>query len=300
MKKGFLIFLILITSLFSCNTDKSKSVDALLKKKQYYEAINMLEKIDKKSAGNYFQLAEAYRGIRKLTVSDSLYELSMKMNPMLKNDVIKAYSAIASTDFMKGYTFNSIKYWQKILELNKSYDLGVGFYYIGQYMYENEKPDSAKPMLINALNISLTSKEKILTFRMLIDIFKNQGKLDSAMYYAKKASDEFRDPQGFDDDFKVPVGEMTFMIAKQNYEKKNYDEALNMINDYIKIGSPLSLMDDAYLLMGDIYFELNQDEKAITFYKKVMELNDVEVYGSRDTYERANEQLKAILKRSLQ
>ncbi len=155
-------------------------------------------------------------------------------------------------------------------------------------------------MLTNALNISLPSSDRIASYDMLIEIFKLEEKYDSSLLYATTALNEFQNPSNSDDDFSIDVGELTFLIAKEDYENKRYDDALNGINVFISIAKPLSYMDDAYLIQGNIYFELEDYEKAIAAYKKVIDLNDVKLYGSRNTYEEANDKLKEIVKRSMQ
>jgi len=296
------IFLILsLLIIFGCGfADKSKNVDKMLQEKQYYEVISMLEGMNSKSAKNYLQLAEAYKELRKLAIADSYYVIALEKNPALRNEIIKSYSIIASTDFMKGYTSNAIKYWQKILELNNMYDINIGFFYLGKHYFDNKDFISAKPLLINAMSISLPSHEKIQTYRMIIEIFKAEVKYDTAMLYAERASSEFANAQDPETDFKVAYGEMKFIIAKEKYLNKNYDEALNLLLEFIDNPNPLSLIDDAHLYAGNIYFDLNNNEKAIYHYKKVIEYSDVKVYGSSDTYEEANNKLKEILKRSMQ
>jgi tetratricopeptide (TPR) repeat protein len=287
--------------LFGCGiADRNKNIDKMLQEKKYYEVISLLEGMNNKSAKNYLQIAEAYKELRKLAIADSYYVIALDKNPALRNEVIKSYSIIASTDFMKGYTSNAIKYWQKILELNNSYDINIGFYHLGKHYFDNKDFVSAKPLLINAMSISLPSHDKIKTYRMLIDIFKSEMKFDTAMIYAERASTEFVNAQDPETDFKVAYGEMKFTIAKEKYLKKDYDEALNLLLEFIDNPSPLSLIDDAHLYAGNIYFDLNNYEKAIYHYKKVIEYSDVKVYGSSDTYEEANNKLKEILKRTMQ
>ncbi|MDD3803577.1 MAG: hypothetical protein PHW02_04205 [bacterium] len=295
----YIFALLAVLLIFGC-TDKSSSVDKMLSEKKYYEVISMLEGMNNKSAKNYLQLAEAYKELRKLAIADSYYVIALEKNSALRNEVVKSYATIASTDFMKGYTSNAIKYWQKILELNGAYDINIGFFHLGKHYFDNKDFVLAKPLLINAMNISLPSHDKIQTYRMLIDIYRSEMKFDTAMNYAQKASAEFSSAQDPETDFKVAYGEMKFTIAKEKYLKKNYDDALSLLLEFIDNPSPLSLIDDAHLYAGNIYFEINNNEKAIYHYKKVIEYSDVKVYGSGDTYEEANAKLKEILKRTMQ
>jgi len=298
VKLKIILSVLVLTALFGC-TGKSGNIDRMLSEKKYYEVISLLEGMNAKSAKNYLQLAEAYKELRKLAIADSYYVIALEKNPALRNEVIKSYSNIASTDFMKGYTSNAIKYWQKILELNPSYDINIGFFHLGKHYFDNRDYPSAKPLLINAMSISLPSHDKIQTYRMLIEIFRSEMKYDTAMIYAERASEEFSTNQDPETDFKVAYGEMKFTIAREKYLQKNYDEALNLLLEFIDNPSPLSLLDDAHLYAGNIYFDLNNNEKAIYHYKKVIELSDVKVYGSSDTYEEANNKLKEILKRTM-
>ncbi len=300
--KIFFIFVITIL-LFTISCTNKTSINQakrLIKENKYLEAISILESIDKKNTDTYFLLGEAYSGIRKFAIADSFYSIVLKQKPSMKTTIIKKYSSIALTDFMKGYTFSAIIYWNKILEIDPSYDINIGFYYLGEYQYNQKNYDYAKSLLLNALNVSLPSKEKISTYRMIIDIYKNEALFDSALIYAQKADGEFKNPTNPDDDFSIDIGELTYKIAEQKYQMKDYDSALNLINKFIAIQKPLSFLDDAYLILGNIYFELKDDENAIKAYKKVIELNDVKLYGSRDTYEKANLKLKLILERSRQ
>lgn len=300
MKKQLIGFFILLVLISCSGGSELNNAKKLIGEKKFYEAISVLEGIEKKDGNVYFALAEAYSGLRKFVIADSFFNVALEEKPALKNDVVKAYASIAMTDFLKGYTFSAINYWQKILDLNPSYDINIGFYYLGKYNYEQQNYESAKQMLMNALNISLPSSDRIESYDMIIEVFKSEQKYDSALTYATTAMNEFQNPTNPDDDFSIDVGELTFLIAKEQYEKKLYDDALNGINVFIAIGKPLSYMDDAYLIQGNIYFDLEDNEKAIAAYKKVIELSDVKLYGSRNTYEEANDKLKEIVKRSMQ
>ena len=96
------------------------------------------------------------------------------------------------------------------------------------------------------------------------------------------------------------MGNIIFSIAEEKFMKNDYNEAINLINEFIAVGKPKSLLDDAYLLLGDTYFELKEYHKAIPAYNKVKELNNVKLYGSQDTYIKANEKLKKIAERTVQ
>ncbi|MEO0289568.1 MAG: tetratricopeptide repeat protein [candidate division WOR-3 bacterium] len=293
-----LFFSSLLTT--SCSNRDSDKIEKMLSEKKYFEVINILENKGKKTGKDYFNLAEAYKDLRKLSVADSLYSLALETDPSLKGKILKSYSNIAMTDFMKGYTANSVKYWLKIIELSPTYDINIGFYHLGKYFYDGGDFQKAKLMLNNSLNISLTSSEKVNVYKMLIEIYKTEEKFDTALIIAKKASDEFSvEGTSGDVDFKVIAGELKFYIAKEKYEKKNYDDALNLFLDFINKPVPLSLLDDAHLYVGNIYFELNDFEKAIFHYNKVKEYSDVKVYGSSDNLDEANEKLKEILRRNM-
>ncbi|MEJ5307561.1 MAG: hypothetical protein WHT27_04610 [candidate division WOR-3 bacterium] len=302
MKFPYIVILALFFSslLTSCSNRGSDKIEKMLSEKKYFEVINILENKSKKTGKDYFNLAEAYKDLRKLSVADSLYSLALETDPSLKGRILKSYSNIAMTDFMKGYTANSVKYWLKIIELSPTYDINIGFYHLGKYYYDGGDFQKAKLMLNNSLNISLTSSEKVNVYKMLIEIYKSEEKLDTALLISQKASDEFSvEGTSGDVDFKVIAGELKFYIAKEKYEKKSYDDALNLFLDFINKPVPLSLLDDAHLYVGNIYFELSDFEKAIFHYNKVKEYSDVKVYGSSDNLDLANEKLKEILRRNM-
>lgn len=301
MKKFFYIFftiffLIFLLSFSSCFKNSEEKIEKMLAEKKYYEVINILENKSKKSGIDYFNLAEAYKDLRKLSIADSFYFLALSKDPSLKNKIVKSYSTIAMTDFMKGYTANSIKYWLKVIELDPHYDINIGFYHLGKYFYDAGDHQKAKSMLLNAITLNLTSTEKMNTYIMLIDIYKNESKLDTAIIYADKAVEEFSSEKTNKEvDFKVISGELRFNIAKDKYLKKDYDQSLNLLLTFINNPVPLSLLDDAHLLVGNIYFELGDYEKAIHHYNKVKELSDVKMYDAGENFEEANKKLKEIL-----
>lgn len=300
LNRIILVFLSFFLFFVSCSKNESNKIEKMLSEKKYFEVINILENKNKKTGLDYFNLAEAYKDLRKLSVADSLYSLALETDPALKGRILKSYSNIAMTDFMKGYTANSVKYWLKIIELSPTYDINIGFYHLGKYFYDGGDFQKAKMMLNNSLNISLTSSEKVNVYKMLIEIYKVEEKFDTALIIAQKASDEFSvEGTSGDVDFKVIAGELKFYIAKGKYEKKSYDDALNLFLEFINKPVPLSLLDDAHLYVGNIYFELNDFEKAIFHYNKVKEYSDVKVYGSSDNLDLANEKLKEILRRNM-
>lgn len=299
-KKFLLIVMLAIVIMASCTqTNSIRQARKMIDNKQYLEAISVLEG-GEKSAQAYFLLGESYRGLRKFSLSDSFYTVSLKMNPNLKNDVIKAYSATALTDFMKGFNYNAITYWEKILDLDPDYDINIGYYYLGKHYYDKEEVFEAKPLLLNAISIELPSASRIGTFRMIIDIYRNEEKYDTAYIYVKMARDEFGITGESDQDFSVEMGSIIYHIALEHFKNSDFNEAINLVNEFIAISKPKSLLDDAYLLLGDIYFELKEYHKAIPAYNKVKSLNDVKLYGSQDTYVKANEKLKKIAERTVE
>ncbi|MDY6787409.1 MAG: hypothetical protein SVK54_04720 [candidate division WOR-3 bacterium] len=300
MNKRFIAFIIiLLTVLTSCqNVTAVRKARKFIEDENYIRAENILKDIDNKTPEVYFLLGETYRSMRKFPVADSFYNIALKQQPALKGDIIKAYSSIAMTEFLKGFDYNANKYWNKVLNLDPDHDINIGFYYLGKHRYENDMEYSSKKLLLSALNISLPSEKKIDAYRMIINIYKNEEKFDTALIYVEQAIDEFGDMPASEANFTVDMGEILFNIAKRLYEEGEKQTALPKINKFIALGQPRSLLDDAYLLRGNIYFDIEEYEKAIPEYKKVQELNDVKLYGSRDTYIEANRKLKEIISRT--
>ncbi len=294
-----IIFIIIVLLGFGCNkTSDINKAKKMITEQKYFEAINILESIEVHNANSHFLLGEAYKGIRKFVIADSFYMVALKENQDLKDDIVNSYSSIAMTDFMKGFNYNAIRFWKKILDMDPDYDINIGYYYLGKHYYDQEKYYEAKPLLINAINISIPSVSRINTYKMIINIYKMNLKYDTAYIYVKQARDEFGVSNNPDQNFSIDMGEIIFKIAQTRYKNGEMNEAINLLNEFISVEKPRSLLDDAYLLLGNIYFDLKEYHKAIPAYNKVKELNNIKLYGSQDTYIEANNKLRKIAERT--
>ena len=294
-----IIFIIIILLIAGCEkTSDVNKAKKMIAEQKYFEAINILESIEVHNASSHFLLGEAYRGIRKFVIADSFYMVALKENQDLKDDIVNSYSSIAMTDFMKGFNYNAIRFWEKILDMDPDYDINIGYYYLGKHYYDQEKFYEAKTLLINAINISIPSVSRINTYKMIINIYKMDLEYDTAYIYVKQARDEFGVSNNPDQNFSIDMGEIIFKIAQTKYKNDEMNEAINLLNEFISVEKPRSLLDDAYLLLGNAYFDLKEYHKAIPAYNKVKELNNIKLYGSQDTYIEANNKLRKIAERT--
>ncbi len=294
-----IIFIIIILLIAGCEkTSDVNKAKKMITEQKYFEAINILESIEVHNASSHFLLGEAYRGIRKFVIADSFYMVALKENQDLKDDIVNSYSSIAMTDFMKGFNYNAIRFWEKILDMDPDYDINIGYYYLGKHYYDQEKFYEAKTLLINAINISIPSVSRINTYKMIINIYKMDLEYDTAYIYVKQARDEFGVSNNPDQNFSIDMGEIIFKIAQTKYKNDEMNEAINLLNEFISVEKPRSLLDDAYLLLGNAYFDLKEYHKAIPAYNKVKELNNIKLYGSQDTYIEANNKLRKIAERT--
>ncbi len=298
MRKNIVLIIIILLIIGCTESSDINKAKKLITEQKYFEAINILEGIEIHNANSHFLLGEAYKGIRKFGIADSFYMIALKENQDLKEDVVNSYSSIAMTDFMKGFNYNAIRFWEKILDLDPDYDINIGYYYLGKHYYDQEKYYEAKTLLINAINISIPSVSRINTYKMIINIYKMGLEYDTAYIYVKQARDEFGVSNNPDQNFTVDMGEIIFKIAQTKYQNGDMNEAINLLNEFISIEKPRSLLDDAYLLLGNTYFDLKEYHKAIPAYNKVKELNNIKLYGSQDTYIEANNKLRKIAERT--
>lgn len=68
------------------------------------------------------------------------------------------------------------------------------------------------------------------------------------------------------------LGEAYFNLAKDYLEKEMYENALELLNDFIKWGIPKIYLDDAYFLKGQILEDFGNTKEALECYYKVLTL----------------------------
>ena len=95
------------------------------------------------------------------------------------------------------------------------------------------------------------------------ELLHKQNKDDKALQTLNKILSDFPGHALTDD--------VLFQKAKINFENRNYTEASKLLEDILENHGDDILADNAAFMLGDIYQNyLNQPEKAMTYYKKII------------------------------
>ncbi len=85
------------------------------------------------------------------------------------------------------------------------------------------------------------------------------------------------------------LGEAYFNLAKDYMEKEMYENALEMLDKFIRWGIPKIYLDDAYYLKGQILEDVGNKKEALECYYKVLTLAPPRSIYARKAKERISE-----------
>lgn len=246
----FVFLFIIIVIILIINT--SKSIKKYYKEKNLRESykklfkdrdfISLIEKMDYELKNNQF-IPEflVYRGY-------SFFFLGENEKKNIRKQ--KAYFTSSLIDLRKALAIG-------VNEKNKSnifFCLGKIYYYFGPAYYNLSIKYLKKAIEEGNQNIDL--------FYILGLVFSYNGEYDEAIKYFYKA---------------LKIKESDYLLLTIGicfYKKNDYENAINLINNVIKISEDPKIRERAYFILGEIYFNQKKYSDSLDMFNKVIELNE--------------------------
>lgn len=143
---------------------------------------------------------------------------------------------------------------------------------IGQICLYHGLYDKAKTCFLYSLQTDLLnkkSKDIMFDYRDIADSYRSMCKYDSAMYFYDKAYNLAESNR--DSIMKAVIDTQRAALFRR---QKKYDDALCAIKNALNL-SPRSNISAALTIAADIYMDINDTEKAVSCYKRLMQEGNV-------------------------
>jgi len=193
------------------------------------------------------------------------FDKVVKGPPLYKKDVLTQLLRFAYAMDKNGKDYLASRAYEKVLSLNENIDLGMGYKTLGKWYYNKEEYEKAIPLFQKALFVPPKDDNIRL---MLIKANMKIGNMEDAMNITEEGMKISNNWQ-----FRYMDGKLGYILGEKYYKDEKYDNALLMLSKTITIGLPEVVQDDAYFLIGKIYFNEKNYKEAEACLKKVLELN---------------------------
>ena len=159
-----------------------------------------------------------------------------------------------------------------ILEIEPGYELGDFFYHLGDYYVSLSECQRAINLLTKAIAVSTDSSKIANATYQLAFCFEKTGNYEDGFIYFQQLLSRFSDYHNYH----VAVwhlGNCGYHVAEDKFQKGDLNAALRYLAITIRLGEPIVLQDNAWMLRGEIYYRRKQLERALEAFNKVLELN---------------------------
>jgi len=190
---------------------------------------------------------------------------AVKKSPAYKKAVISELLKFAHLMDKANKTYLASRAYEKILNLNENMDLGRGYQTLGTWYYNKEEYEKSIPLLQKALYVSSQNDELRL---MLIKANMKTNKFEDALNITEEGMKISKNWE-----YRYIKGKLGYIIGEKYYQDGKYNKSLLMLSKTIAMGLPEVLKDDAYFLMGNIYFNKKNYKEAKACFEKVIALN---------------------------
>lgn len=221
------------------------------------------------------------------SIDPSIVEKELKNRASLSpRKKFKLYYCVGLRAIKDGDFDKTNRYFESALALNRRYkqpngDLSnIAFNYFLIYQFQQKAPDLQLKQLFKADSLMLTDFEGELfgsIRQAIIESYRISGKLDKALEWIKDTEKEYAQR-------KTTVCELIWFVKAAVYaqlgnktkNKAYYRKALYLLNQFAannqRFDRPF-YKGRIYTEMGACYSNLNQSEKAISYFEKALQLN---------------------------
>ncbi len=147
-------------------------------------------------------------------------------------------------------------------------DLALPF---ARYYYELGDYANALPFYLSVVAASPDSVDPLVDYE-LARSYKELGECNRALRHFRTFLETRRRGETAAD-ARWHAGQCAYRLAEEAQLDGRPEEALEMLDLVIGLGSPQALLDDAWFVRGELLFGLGRFEDAVAAYERVLELN---------------------------
>lgn len=294
----YLFLLAFVSALFSCkgvSTNYEERGDRYYKNGYYDDSLaeylmaqktrgittSLLRKIGKVYVmkGDFFQAKKYY----------DLYFNASNSRP--DGEVVLDYLQIAVERAGAGDTTTMVHALEEILQIDPAYGLGKYFFDLGEYYFQQAEYSKAISYFLRGLPLKVNEEGKALfLYHLALSYEKLEDYSNAFLYFDQFINLYPNSPQA--DQARWHRGSCCYPLAQELFANGDADGALYYLNEIISGGQPQHIVDDAYLLRGDILLSQARQGEARQAYSDVLKLN--RYYWKEKIAEQARQRIQEI------
>lgn len=277
-----------------CSKKKEKAIkkaEMCLEKRYYELAISELKPYEgDKDPKIQYLLGNALLGEDRFEEASFRYELAVKINPTYKESVAISYAKRGGElDRVGSYNEAASLYRKALYHTPKN---PVYLMRLGDLYLKTQRFDLAS---FNYSSVIKITEDSILLQKTYENLIKSYIGMDDLVKASEVA---FQALNNGTHTLSYLAGEVFYKYGLLLFKKDKPDSALAVLQRVIDLHTPVSLIDDAEYLRGEIWFRKGDFNKAERAYSAVLRINP---FFQDSTRVKAKERLSLVkkLKRSL-
>jgi tetratricopeptide (TPR) repeat protein len=279
-----IIVVLLIAGCVNERQARIKTAKKLLARRDFGSAIAQLVSYKESNDGEIqYLLGASFLGDSKLGDATFHFYRAIKAKPQLVESVAVRYTQRAlELNRVGDYDF-AARCFEKAIALKP--DLGDNLFVLGDIYFNRGEYALAAETYTNGLASAKDSLSRAKAYEGLVKSYIQLANWAKAKDAAEKGIIERH--YGLS----LLLGEVSYNYARAFFQSGNLDSAQVMVEKTIEIGRPSYLVDDAYYLLGEIFFSKGDFASAQTAYESVLRFDP---YLRGGLVRRAEERLKMI------
>jgi len=267
-------FLSAVVSIDCSFKDHEKRGDGYFSRGRYRDALAeymIARKDDPSSTELLFKIGMTSARLGKISTARAYYDSLLSVDTSRKEWIINDLYRLGLKMLDEGDTASMKESFEMIMEIDSTYNLGESFYPLARAYRNSGQYGKAADAFVKALSFAPDSPAAMQSIFELATCYEALGRYKEAIArfeeYLEKSDGEKRDEAVWH------IGNSAYRLARELYDEGNLDEASEYLSLMIEGGKPEVVLIEAWYLMGEIYRDRGEEEKALEAYEEVLKLD---------------------------
>ncbi|MFH1070113.1 MAG: tetratricopeptide repeat protein [Candidatus Glassbacteria bacterium] len=187
-------------------------------------------------------------------------------------EVLLDYLQVAVERGRAGDTTMMVHALEEILQINPNYSLGRFYFDLGEYYYNLPDYHRAIAYFLQGMPLDVDVDRKATYLLHLAMSYEKLEDWFNAYLYFDQFISLYPDQPEIEQ-VRWHKGSCAFPLARQAFDQGDLEQAFSYLDEIIGTGQPQNLVDDAWLLKGDVLLADKRPEEAKQAYRQVLRLN---------------------------
>ena len=206
-------------------------------------------------------------------------------------EVLLDYLQIALERGRSGDTTTMVHALEEILQIDPAYRLGRFYFDLGEYYYNLPDYQRAIAYFLQGMPLDVELERKsVYLLHLALSYEKLEDWFNSFLYFDQFITLYPDHPEI--EQARWHRGSCSYPLARQAFDEGDLDQAFFNLDEIIGSGQPQHLVDDAWLMKGDVLLADNRPEEAKQAYRQVLRLN--RYYWKEKIAEQARKKIEEI------